>query len=173
MKKNLVLYLLCLLPFFACDQPVPAKKADIIQIDKITRHTDVTAEHPGLHFMDGAISGSEFKDERYMQFYDIPVSYLRIQVNDSQTNIERISIQLPKSREEVKALKEKLNKAYGQPGEDSSNDFSTADEGQLLVWKNEHQLIGLYTDKTFETTAKIAQAPTVDIVFVKPAETNN
>lgn len=174
MKKNLVLYLFLLLPFFACDHPAaPEKKADIIHVEKITRDTDVLAEHPGLKFTDGSISGYEFKDERYMQFYDIPVSNLRIQINDSKTHIERVSMDLPTSKETVKALKEKLSKAFGQPGADSSNDFSSSDEGEVQVWKNNNQLIGVYTDKNFETAAETRNPPTVNVVFFKPEETNN
>jgi len=107
-----------------------------------------------------------------MRFYDIPVNDLRITVTESKTQIQRIAMELPKDREAIKALKEKLSKAFGQPGGDSSNDFSSFDEGALQVWKDSSRLIGVYTDKSFDTAAKIDHAPTVNILFVKPAETN-
>lgn len=173
MKKKLVLYLLFPLPFVACDHPDPEKKADMIHIEKVTRDTDIMAEHPGLKFTGGGVSGCEFKDERFMQFYDLPVKNLRISVAEDQQHLERLSMDLPENKEAVNALKQQLTKTYGQPGEDSSRDFSFNDEGVVLVWKNNNQLIGMYTDKDFATAAKIEHAPTINILFVKPEETTN
>jgi len=173
MKKKLVLYLLFPLPFVACDHPDPEKKADMIHLEKVTRDTDIKAEHPGLKFVGGGISTSEFNDERFMQFYDLPVKHLRISIAPDEQHLERLSMDLPKNKEAVNTLKQQLSKTYGQPGGDSSQNFSSRDEGELLVWKNDHQLIGMYIDKDFGTAAKIEHAPTIEILFVKPEETTN
>ena len=174
MKKSLLLCLLLFHPFIACDHPAsPQKKADIIHIEKIARDTDVLAQYPALQFTRRGEDRYEFQDERYLQFYEIPVKYMSFSMADDHLNISSINVNLFKKKEDVHALKDKLTKAYGQPGADSSNDFSTSDDEELLVWKNNHQLIGLTTEKNFETVAKVTKEPTVHMMFVKPEEINN
>lgn len=174
MKKSLVLCLLLFHAFIACDHPAsPPKKADIIHVEKITHDSNILALYPALQFTHGGLDRYEFYDERYLRFQDIPVRYMSFSMSDDQLHVSNIDIKLFKHKEDVKALKDKLTKAYGQPGGDSSNDFSTFDDEELLVWKDNHQLVGLFTEKNFETVAKITKEPTVHIVFVKPEEINN
>jgi hypothetical protein len=174
MKKSLLLCLLLFHLFIACDHPAaPQKKAEIIHLEKITRDTDILAQYPALPFIRRSEGRYEFMDERFLQLYDIPVSYMSVYMSDDQLHLRSIHVNMFKKKEDVQALKDKLTKAYGQPGADSSNDFSTSDNEDLLVWKNGQQLVGLFTEKNFETAAKVTKEPTVEVMFVKPEEINN
>lgn len=112
-------------------------------------------------------------DERFLQLYEIPVNYMSFDMSDDHLHLRSIQINMFKKKEDVKALKDQLTKVYGQPGADSSNDFSTSDNEDLLVWKNGQQQVGLFTEKNFETVAKVTKEPAVRILFVKPEEINN
>lgn len=174
MKKSLLLCLLLFHLFTACDQPAaPQKKAEIIHLEKITRDTDILAQYPALQFIRRGEGRYEFMDERFLQFHEIPVNYMSFDMSDDQLHLRSIHVNMFKKKEDVKALKDKLTKAYGQPGADSSDDFSTSDDEELLVWKNGQQLVGLFTEKNFETVAKVTKEPSLQILFVKPEEINN
>lgn len=174
MKKSLLLCLLLFHLFTACDHPAaPTKKADIIHVEKINRDTDILAQNPALQFIRRGDDRYEFMDERFLQLYEIPVKYISLYMSDDHLHLRSIHVNMFKKKEDVHALKDKLTKAYGQPGADSSNDFSTSDDEDLLVWKNGQQLVGLFTEKNFETAAKVTREPTVEVMFVKPEEINN
>ncbi|SEW52528.1 hypothetical protein [Chitinophaga arvensicola] len=173
MKKKLVLYLLFPISFVACDNPAPEKKTEKIHLEKVNSNTDILAENPEIKLVGSRGFSYDFNDERFMQFYDLPVKNLHISIVDDQQHIQRLAMDLPKDKEAVNTLKTQLNKAYGQPGEDAGNDFSAFEEGDVLVWKGKDRLIAMITSKDFATAAKIEKAPKIDILFVKPEETNN
>jgi hypothetical protein len=174
MKKSLLLCLLLFHLFIACDHPATTrKKADIIHLEKITTDTDILAQYPALQFIRRGPGRYEFMDERFLQLYGMPVNYMSFDMSDDQLHLRSIHVNMFKNKEDVNALKDKLTKAYGQPGGDSTNDFSAADNEDLQVWKNGQQLIGLFTEKNFATVPKVTKEPSVRILFVKPAEINN
>ncbi|HEY9259461.1 hypothetical protein [Chitinophaga sp.] len=174
MKKSLVLCILLFHPFIACDHPAtPQKKADIIHVEKITPDMDVLARYPALPFIRSTQGRYEFMDERYLQLYEIPANYMSFSMAEDQVHISSIHVNMFKKKEDVKALKDKLTKAYGQPGADSANDFSSSDDEEMLVWKNGQQSIGLSTEKNFETVVALTKEPSVQILFVTPTAINN
>ncbi|NLR59041.1 hypothetical protein HGH93_13080 [Chitinophaga polysaccharea] len=166
--KSCLLYCLLLSTLWACNRPTPKKPSDIIQIDAITRDSDLLADYPVLHFVRNGISGYEFNDERYIQLLGMPVAGMTIAIDEDKLHLKRVSVALFKNKQDAVNLKEKLTALYGKPGADSTGEFYANEENDLLVWKNQQQLMGLSLPKNINTVTEIAEAPTFRISFIQP-----
>lgn len=167
MERRL-LYCLLLSTLWACNRPAPKKPSDIIQINAITRDSDLLADYPTLHFIRNGFDEYEFNDERFMQLMGMPVAGMSIAIDEDKLHLRRISVELFKNKQDVVSLREKLTALYGKPGADSTGEFNANAENDLLVWKNRQQLMGLSLPKNINTVAEITEAPTFRISFIHP-----
>lgn len=166
--KSSLLYCLLLSTLWACNRPAPKKPSDIIQINALTRSSDLLADYPVLHFIRNGFSEYEFNDERYMQLWGMPVAGMTVAVDEDKLHLRRVSVELFKNKQDAIRLKEKLTAMYGKPGTDSTGEFYADEENDLLVWKNQQQLMGLSLPKNMNTVAEITEAPTFRIFFIQP-----
>jgi hypothetical protein len=174
MIKNLIPFYLLLCLMMACSSPVAVdNKADIIHIEKIDRETDILAQHPKLQFEKSPYGGYDFYDERFMQYYGVPVKRLNFSIEDDEVHIQTLNVYLFNEKEGVNALKKKLTTLYGKPGADSTHEFSFAEKEDISVWKNNHILIGLKAEKDDDTKTKMERAPEVHIAFLNTTSNNH